>query len=66
MEFSLLLYSIQCFVMDVSLQAVEWVICVWQRLNDGLAKLGLLDLVFGPCIFLLCPVEVNKPKVILR
>jgi len=50
----------------MSAQAVEWLICVWQRLNEGLAKLGLLDVVFGPGIFLGCPIEANKPKAILR
>jgi len=49
-----------------SAQIVEWIICVWQRLNEGLAKLGLLDIVFGPGIFLSCPVEPNKPNAILR
>jgi hypothetical protein len=33
-------------------RAVEWVVCVWQRLNDGLGKLGLPDVVFGPYQFL--------------
>lgn len=47
-------------------RAVEWVVCVWQRLNDGIAKLGLLGMMFGPSHFLNCPVEVNKPKAILR
>ena len=51
---------------DAVYRAVEWVICVWQRLNDGLGKLGLPELVFGPSHFLSCPVEVGKPKSILR
>ena len=49
---------------DPVYRAVEWVICVWQRLNDGLAKLGLAELTFGPSQFLSCPIEVNKPKAI--
>ncbi|XP_013417462.1 cortactin-binding protein 2 isoform X1 [Lingula anatina] len=51
---------------DPVYRAVEWVICVWQRLNDGLGKLGLPELVFGPSHFLVCPIEVNQPKNILR
>ena len=47
-------------------RAIEWVICVWLRLNEGLSKLGLSDIMFGPSHFLACPVEVNKPKAILR
>ena len=47
-------------------RATEWVVCVWQRLNEGLAKLGLHHLVFGPSLFLSCPVQINKPKAILR
>ena len=31
--------------------------CVWQRLNDGLGKLGLPDVVFGPDLFFPCPLE---------
>ncbi len=49
---------------DAVYRAVEWVICVWQRLNDGLSKLGLPDLVFGPGHFLNCPIEMNKAKAI--
>jgi hypothetical protein len=51
---------------DPVARAVEWVLLVWQRLNEGLTKLGLLDLVFGPSHFLSCPVQMNKPKAILR
>jgi hypothetical protein len=47
-------------------KSVEWIICVWQRLNEQLAKLGLLDVVFGPCFLLNCPIEVDKPKTILK
>ena len=47
-------------------RAVEWVICVWQRLNEGLAKLGLSDIILGPAPFLSCPIEVGKPKSILK
>ncbi|CAH1785168.1 unnamed protein product [Owenia fusiformis] len=47
-------------------KAVEWVIGVWQRLNEGLGKLGLPELVFGPSVFMNCPIEVNKPKTIIR
>nr|XP_022297732.1 cortactin-binding protein 2-like isoform X2 [Crassostrea virginica] len=45
-------------------RAVEWVLCVWQRLNDGLGKLGIPDVVFGPCQFLNCPIESKDPNVI--
>uniref|UniRef100_K1RGY9 Cortactin-binding protein 2 n=1 Tax=Magallana gigas TaxID=29159 RepID=K1RGY9_MAGGI len=45
-------------------RAVEWVLCVWQRLNDGLGKLGIPDVVFGPCQFLDCPIESKDPHVI--
>ncbi|CAC5414143.1 CTTNBP2 N-terminal-like protein [Mytilus coruscus] len=45
-------------------RAVEWVVCVWQRLNDGLGKLGLPDVVFGPYQFLSCPLETNDPQSI--
>ena len=45
-------------------RAVEWVLCVWQRLNDGLGKLGIPDVVFGPCQFLSCPIESKDPNVI--
>lgn len=47
-------------------RAVEWVVCVWQRLNDGLGKLGLPDVVFGPYQFLSCPLETNDPQSIQR
>ena len=51
---------------DAVYKAVAWAVCVWQRLNDGLDKLGLSGLVFGPSYFLSCPIEANKSKAILR
>lgn len=42
---------------DSFFKVVEWIVCVWQRLNDGLGKLGLPDVVFGPDLFLPCPLE---------
>ena len=51
---------------SATFRAVEWVICVWQRLNEGLGKLGLPELTLGPAIFLQCPIEVNKPKAIYK
>ncbi|XP_025107581.1 cortactin-binding protein 2-like [Pomacea canaliculata] len=51
---------------DPLLQATEWIICVWQRLNDSLGKLGLPNVALGPCCFFKCPVEKRNPKVILQ
>jgi hypothetical protein len=51
---------------DPVLRAAEWVICVWQRLNDSLSKLGLGDVVFGPCGFFKCPLEKQSPQLILQ
>lgn len=45
-------------------RAVEWIVCVWQRLNDGVAKLGLPDVVFGPYQFILCPLHSQDPNTI--
>lgn len=45
-------------------RAVEWIICVWQRLNDGVGKLGLPDVVFGPYQFISCPVETKDASAI--
>ena len=47
-------------------QAVEWLILVSQRLNESTGKLGLQSLSLGPCLFLQCPVQRNKPKAVLR
>ena len=47
-------------------QVVEWVVCVWQRLNYGISKLGLPDLVFGPDIFLPCPLETGSADNVLE
>ena len=47
-------------------KAVEWVVCVWQRINEGLVKLGLADMLCGPAPFLGCPIEASKPKAILK
>ena len=51
---------------DPVYKAIEWVICVWLRLNEGVAKLNLPDLMFGPSNFLSCPVEISRPKAIMR
>ncbi|XP_077987160.1 cortactin-binding protein 2-like isoform X2 [Glandiceps talaboti] len=51
---------------DPVYKAVEWICGVWHRLNACLAKLGLSELVLGPRHFFACPIEVNKPKAILR
>ncbi|XP_077865899.1 cortactin-binding protein 2-like, partial [Saccoglossus kowalevskii] len=51
---------------DPVYKAVEWIGGVWQRLNACLTKLGLSELVLGPRHFFACPIEVNKPKAILR
>lgn len=51
---------------DIVFKSVEWIICVWQRLNEGLLKLGLQDNVLGPATFLSCPIEFSKSKPILR
>ncbi|KAK3579051.1 hypothetical protein CHS0354_029909 [Potamilus streckersoni] len=45
-------------------KAVEWLVCIWQRLNDGLTKLGLPDVVFGPEIFLSCPIDAKRSVAI--
>ena len=48
-------------------RVVEWVICVWLRLNEGVHKLGLADGIrFGPTHLMSCPVEENNPQAILR
>ncbi|KAL4226365.1 hypothetical protein ACF0H5_014348 [Mactra antiquata] len=47
-------------------KSIEWLLCVWQRLNDGVSKLGLPDTVFGPDMFLPCPVESRDSKIILE
>ncbi|XP_061187409.1 cortactin-binding protein 2-like isoform X2 [Saccostrea echinata] len=47
-------------------RAVEWVLCIWQRLNDGLGKLGVPEVVFGPCHFLGCPIESQDPQIIYQ
>ncbi|XP_064605602.1 cortactin-binding protein 2-like isoform X2 [Liolophura sinensis] len=46
---------------DPVYKAVEWVVCVWQRLNDGLSKLGLPEVAFGPGLFFNCPMLPNRP-----
>ncbi|KAL8602853.1 hypothetical protein ACOMHN_056347 [Nucella lapillus] len=51
---------------DPLLRATEWIICIWHRLNDSLGKLGLPDLVFGPCCFFRCPLEKKTPQLILQ
>ncbi|XP_005097412.1 cortactin-binding protein 2 [Aplysia californica] len=47
------------------LRAIEWVVCVWQRLNDSLNKLGLPEVIMGPCTFFKCPLEKQDHKLIL-
>ncbi|CAL1543359.1 unnamed protein product, partial [Lymnaea stagnalis] len=51
---------------DPVLRSVEWIVCVWQRLNDILNKLGLLDVVLGPCMFFKCPLEKQDHELILE
>ncbi|XP_033745508.1 cortactin-binding protein 2-like [Pecten maximus] len=52
-------------VMDsMMFRAVEWIVCVWQRLNDGVAKLGLPDVMFGPYQFIMCPLHSQDPNTI--
>ncbi|XP_041348597.1 cortactin-binding protein 2-like isoform X2 [Gigantopelta aegis] len=51
---------------DPIFKCVEWIICVWQRLNDSLIKLGLPDVAFGPCLFFSCPLERRDPQEILK
>ena len=48
------------------LRAVEWVVCVWQRLNESLLKLGLPEVVLGPCTFFRCPLERRDPTLIME
>ncbi|GFR71376.1 cortactin-binding protein 2 [Elysia marginata] len=48
------------------LRTVEWIVCVWQRLNDSLLKLGLPEVVLGPCTFFRCPLERRDPTIILE
>ena len=50
---------------DPLLRATEWIICIWQHLNDSLEKLGLLDMALGPCCFFKCPIEKRSPQLIL-
>ena len=45
-------------------KTLEWVVCVWFRLNEGLVKLGLHDHVLGPSVFLACPVHENDIEMI--
>ena len=47
-------------------QVVEWLLCVWQRLNDGVGKLGLPDVVFGPDMFMPCPIESRDARIVLE
>ncbi|XP_067684963.1 cortactin-binding protein 2-like isoform X2 [Haliotis asinina] len=47
-------------------RCAEWVICLWQRLNDSLTKLGLPDLAFGPCLFFKCPLEKLSQEAVLQ
>ena len=49
---------------DPVFKVVEWIVCVWQRLNDGLGKLGLPDVVFGPDLFFPCPLESQDDHTI--
>lgn len=51
---------------DPVYRAVEWVISVWQKLNDSLSKLGLPDAIMGPSLFMSCPVQSGKPEAIYR
>ena len=51
---------------DPVYRAVQWVVMVWQRVNEALVKLGLEDQLFGPSHFLNCPIEANKPKIIYK
>ncbi|KAH9507952.1 hypothetical protein Btru_052450 [Bulinus truncatus] len=48
------------------LRAIEWIVCVWHRLNDSLNKLGLSEVVIGPCMFFKCPLEKQDPKLLLE
>ncbi|XP_045166400.2 cortactin-binding protein 2-like [Mercenaria mercenaria] len=50
---------------DSVFKVVEWLLCVWQRLNDGVSKLGLPDVVFGPDMFMPCPIESRDAKNVL-
>ncbi|XP_052779857.1 cortactin-binding protein 2-like isoform X2 [Mya arenaria] len=50
---------------DEVFKVLEWLLCVWQRLNYGVGKLGLQDLTFGPDLFLPCPLETGDSKKIL-
>uniref|UniRef100_A0A2C9JCT3 Cortactin-binding protein 2 n=1 Tax=Biomphalaria glabrata TaxID=6526 RepID=A0A2C9JCT3_BIOGL len=51
---------------DPVLRAIEWIICVWHRLNDSLNKLGLMEVVIGPCMFFKCPLEKQDHQIILE
>ena len=50
---------------EVMQKTLEWVVCVWFRLNEGLVKLGLHDHVLGPSVFLACPVHENDIEMTL-
>ncbi|BFZ08487.1 hypothetical protein BsWGS_11526 [Bradybaena similaris] len=51
---------------DPVFRTIEWIVCVWQRLNDSLNKLGIPEVVQGPCMFFKCPLERQDHKLILE
>lgn len=51
---------------DPVFRAIEWIVCIGQRLNDSLSKFGIPEVVQGPCMFFKCPLEKQDHKVILE
>ncbi|XP_041795278.1 cortactin-binding protein 2 [Chelmon rostratus] len=47
-------------------RSVLWVNQVWQQLNACLSRLGTLEALLGPQLFLSCPVHPNNTQAIVR
>ncbi|XP_047452236.1 cortactin-binding protein 2 [Mugil cephalus] len=47
-------------------RSVLWVSQVWQQLNACLSRLGTLEALLGPQLFLSCPVVLNNTQAIVR
>lgn len=51
---------------EVTQRSLEWLVCVWHRLNDALLKFGLTEDLLGLATFVTCPVNQNDVTVVLK
>ena len=47
-------------------RTLEWLVCVWHRLNDALLKFGLTEDLLGLATFLACPVDADDTTSVLQ